>query len=405
MSDLQILTRVYEQVQQIALIRDEKLLEYHENKLNTSGTLVGSIYLGRVERVLKDLGAAFVEIGLDKKGFLPILESDSFQKINNQPLITGQDIVVQVKKDPVGDKGAFLTRDILLSGQYIMLMPNNRFIGVSKRITDRDQIAVLKAKGIALSKQQFGMIMRANALYCSDDELQEELQRLCNQWKQTIQNAFCRKSPILLFGSQSIVSRIAEDYCGRNTIQVFCSRDMNLSGLPLACAVHKCDAETLNKMWASLGIDKQLKSACKKEVIVPNGPRLVIDECEALTVIDVNSAQNVFSTNGSLAYEENLIAVEAIAQQIQLRNLSGIIIVDFINMQNERENQQIHAAMEKALSNDRTKTVVHGFTSLGLLEITRKRMGNSLLHTFGKSCSKCGGSGYSMEHVSHREER
>lgn len=394
MSDLQILARSFGQCTAAALIQNGTLLEYHEESTGETETLVGSVRIGRVERVLKDLGAAFVDIGLSKNGFLPIRESDSFQQLNPSALLTGSDVVVQIKKDPVGGKGAFLTRDVVLPGQYVMIMPYNRYIGVSKRIQDANQIAALKEKGKKIAKQQFGIVMRANSLYCSDDDACEEAQALWQRWSKAVQNASCQKSPAVLLSNHSVLSRMAEDYCGRHGVEVFCSEQTDVSSLPENCTVTFLDEEALQQKWSALRIEKQLQAALSKEIKIADGPVLVFDECEALTAIDVNSGKDVFSTEGDLAFRENMAAVKEVARQIQLRNLSGIIIVDFINMQTEQEKQAVLTAMEAALQNDRTKTVIHGFTSLGLLEITRKRMSNSLLRTCGERCTACNGTGH-----------
>jgi len=353
----------------IALLQDGRLLEYYQEAADADH-VVGSVLVGRVERVLPDIKAAFVRIGQPLNGFLPLREAESFhQTCANAPLMSGQDILVQVKKAPKGGKGAFLTRDIALPGQSVLLMPQNRFVGLSKRIDSAEDRQRAKRLGENIAQGRFGVIMRHAALFMSEDEVREEAEALWAEWQDISQRAICTKAPALMRTEPSMADVLCRDYGARHEI-----------------AVEEASMDS--------SVESQLKAALARRVELPDGGSLVIDEREALQTIDLNSGRNVKSQEGkSLALEENLRAVPEIARQIRLRNLSGIILVDFIDMDTEAERQQVLEAMEQAVADDRVKNVIHGFTRLGLLEMTRKRTGDSLRELLTMPCKACGESG------------
>lgn len=353
----------------IALLQDGRLLEYYQEAADAD-RVVGSVLVGRVERVLPDIKAAFVRIGQPLNGFLPLREAESFhQTCGNAPLMSGQEILVQVKKAPKGGKGAFLTRDIALPGQSVLLMPQNRFVGLSKRIENAEDRQRAKRLGESITQGRFGVIMRHAALFMAENEVREEAEALWAEWQEISQKAACIKAPALMRTEPSMAEVLCRDYGARHEITVE-------------------EAPMDNHM------ESQVKAALARRVELLDGGSLVIDEREALQTIDLNSGRNVKSQEGkSLALEENLRAVPEIARQIRLRNLSGIILVDFIDMDTEAERQQVLQAMEQAVADDRVKNVIHGFTRLGLLEMTRKRTGDSLRDLRTAPCKACGESG------------
>ena len=358
------------QHKEVALLHNGILMEfYRENE----ATLVGAVILGRVERVLPDVRAAFVRIGQPLNGFLPLKETESYHRTSgSEPLMSGQEILVQVKKDPKGGKGAFLTRDIALPGQYMLLMPKNRFVGLSKRIDSEEERRQAKALGERISGNRFGIIVRHAALFASEQEVRQEAETLWDAWRQLEQNASCAKAPLLMHHEASMQEILLRDYSARHEMVV--SEELQL--------------------WDKYRVKEQLTQALKRRVELPGGGSLVIDEREALQTIDVNSGSSVKAAEGmSLPLEENLKAVAEIARQIRLRNLSGIILVDFIDMDTEAERQQVLSAMQEATRDDRVKTVIHGFTRLGLLEMTRKRTSDSLREALTIPCAVCGGAG------------
>ena len=377
---MQIMVRQKGQQTETALLLNGQLLEY-DLRDDDRQSLVGTLMLGRVERVLPDIKAAFVNIGRSLNGFLPIGESDSFHALNGKaPLITDHEVIVQVKKDEKGGKGAFLTRDIALPGQYVLLMPMSRFVGVSKRIEDPQEHAAARQLGKAIAGDRFGVIVRHAALSARKEAVLQEAEELYQRWQEATAHVAHVKAPAILMQESPFHERLARDYGARYEVSTLVEEDTN--------------PEALDALWRGARIPQQLQEALARKVILPGGASLVIDEREALHTVDVNSGGNVTTIVGtSLALSQNLAAVPEIARQIRLRNLSGIILVDFIDMDTTDEQAQVAAALEEVLSSDRTKVVLHGFTSLGLMELTRKRTGPSLREMLTKPCKHCGGTG------------
>ena len=364
-----LFTKVDEGKRSVALMEDSTLLEFYQEDDNVDG-IVGTIYLGRVERVLPDVKAAFVKIGLKQNGFLPIKESESFHRSpeGNKPLMSGEQVLVQAKKAPKGGKGAFLTRDIALPGQYVLVMPCNRFVGLSKRIEDNGEREYAKNLGRKIAADRFGVIVRHAALFVSEHEVQLEADALFALWNDLSRKAEVMKAPAVMHTEAPIAEILARDYSAR----------------------HKVEQSDDFELWHQFDIERQLKEAIGRRVELKGGGSLIIDEREALQTIDVNSGSAVKAASDmSLALEENLRAVPEIARQIRLRNLSGIILVDFIDMETDAEREKVRLAMETAIADDRVKNVIHGFTRLGLLEMTRKRTGDSLRDLLTTPCSKC----------------
>lgn len=378
---MQILVREAGERTETALMTGGKLLEYDLRDAKQQ-SLVGTLFLGRVERVLPDIKAAFVNIGRSLNGFLPIRESDSFHALNGKaPLVTDHEIIVQVKKDEKGGKGAFLTRDITLPGQYLLLMPMSRFVGVSKRIEDPAQHAAAKALGKQIAADRFGVIVRHAALTARKEAVLQEAEELFQLWQDTTAYVQHTKAPAVLMEDVPYHQILARDYSARYEVSV-------LTG-------QQTTPDNLDALWQGSRIPQQLKEALMRNVVLPGGASLVIDEREALHTIDVNSGGNVTAHEGqTLALTQNLAAIPEIARQIRLRNLSGIVLIDFIDMDTADEHQQVAKALAEALGNDRIKTVLHGFTSLGLMELTRKRTGPSLREMLTQPCKHCGGTGY-----------
>lgn len=381
---MQILVRHRGTETETALLLNGCLLEY-DLRNEDRQSLVGTLMLGRVERVLPDIKAAFVNIGRSLNGFLPIRESDSFHAFNGKaPLVTDHEVIVQVKKDEKGGKGAFLTRDVALPGQYVLLMPMSRFVGVSKRIEDPQEHAAAKELGKAIAGDRFGVIVRHAALTARKEAVRQEAEELYQRWLEATNHVAQVKAPAVLMQEIPFHERLARDYGARYEVSTASDEEMN--------------PETMEALWQGARIPRQLKEAISRKVFLPGGASLVIDEREALHTIDVNSGGNVTaSEDQSLALSQNLAAVPEIARQIRLRNLSGIILVDFIDMDTADEQSQVAHALEEALSSDRTKVVLHGFTSLGLMELTRKRTAPSLREMLTNPCKHCAGTGFIHE--------
>lgn len=377
----------------IALLDETRLLEFYQEDTGAQ-SLVGSVFLGRVERVLPDVKAAFVKLGLRQNGFLPLREAESYHRTSGSAsLMTGQDVLVQVKKDPRGEKGAFLTRDIGLPGQYVLLMPKNRFVGLSRRVTGEEDRARAQALGRRIADGRFGLIVRHAALFAPVAEAQAEAEALWQMWCEIEQHAQYVKAPALLHQEPSMISVLLRDYAARHPIEVL-SRLEPPETPPQGVTWRTLTGVEMEAAWSAARVEKQVDEALCRRVPLPGGGSLIIDEREALTTIDVNSGSAVTAAGGeTLAVEENLRAAAEAARQIRLRNLSGILLIDFIDMQSDADRGRVLAAMEQAASDDRVKTVIHGFTSLGLLEMTRKRTRDTLSDTLTQPCDACHATG------------
>ena len=323
------------------------LTEYiQEDASQQYGDIVG----GRVERLMPGIGCAFVNIGRKKDGFLPLDEmSRSFE---GEKLKSGVFIPVQIRKEETGNKGAFLTRDLTLAGRTVLLMPLNRHIGISSRITDEEERKRLRETGEEIADGETGLVLRTAAREAGTEEIAEEVRSLAEEWqriREQIRTGF--KAGEVLF-HQDPVKQMIRDY-----------ESMGIQG--------RKETEVL-----SAEMQRQLRESESRMVRIPNGGNIVIDRCEAMTVIDVNSASSGIKGKPEASYTEiNLAACETIAAQIRLRNLAGIIMIDFIDMKEEADRQKVAEKLAEVMKRDRRKTVIHGWTRLGIMEMTRKRTG------------------------------
>ena len=323
------------------------LTEYiQEDASQQYGDIVG----GRVERLMPGIGCAFVNIGRKKDGFLPLDEmSRSFE---GEKLKSGVFIPVQIRKEETGNKGAFLTRDLTLAGRTVLLMPLNRHIGISSRITDEEERKRLRETGEEIADGETGLVLRTAAREAGTEKIAEEVRSLAEEWqriREQIRTGF--KAGEVLF-HQDPVKQMIRDY-----------ESMGIQG--------RKETEAL-----SAEMQRQLRESESRMVRIPNGGNIVIDRCEAMTVIDVNSASSGIKGKPEASYTEiNLAACETIAAQIRLRNLAGIIMIDFIDMKEEADRQKVAEKLAEVMKRDRRKTVIHGWTRLGIMEMTRKRTG------------------------------
>ena len=340
---------IYETPEAWALCEDDCLAEYIP-RCDAGGA--DSIYIGKVDRIMKGLDCAFVDIGRSRSGFLPLHEnSRTFQ---GEELRSGAWIPVQVKKEETGEKGAFLTRDLSLAGTWVILMPMNRFVGVSKKIRDEDTVLRLKEAGRRISDGQFGLVMRESSAGVQEEDLRTETEELLAEWKKLEQIIpETRKAGVIR--QETALQRLIHDYQGKGGLEI-----RKTERLP----------EPLKE---------QLRNALKRKVELKHGGNLVFDECEAMHVIDVNTASRDSRSGKEMTIlETNLEACDVLALQMRLRNLSGIILIDFVDMDREEDREAVQERLQEALARDRIKTVVHGWTRLGLIEMTRRRTGITL---------------------------
>ena len=349
-----------------AVTEDGVLVEYIPDDLTDQ---CGDILLGRTDRVMPGMNCMFVDIGRKKSGFLPMDEnSESF---TGGKIHSGDRILLQIKKEETGSKGAFLTRDITLPGSLVILMPMNRYIGVSNRISDEGTREKLRKTGLEIADGRFGLVMRNSAEGAEISTIRQEAEMLYEVWQGIMNKAAQGGKPGRVLLSGNTAERLREDY----------AKD----GVDEILTVTEADNQVM----------RQLRLASERTIRLHGGGNIVVDRCEAMTVIDINTASFTGGeSKDRTILETNLEACEVIAQQVRLRNLSGIILIDFIDMNEERDRSLVSERLKECFARDRIKTVIHGWTSLGLIEMTRKRTRAALCDNLLETCSACGGTGY-----------
>lgn len=366
-----------------ALVEDGHLCEYWKQDESEA---FGQIIKGRVERIVPGMKAAFLNIGQEKNGFLPLDEGGG-----PLPLQCGQEILVQIKKAAQGTKGAFLSRDVSLAGQYVLYLPLTDRVGVSKRVTDEEQRNKLHLLGCTLKAVGCGLVMRQNALDASVEDINAEIQTLNALWESVQKQLSLQNAPAGITMKDTRAHRLWKDYAGR--LSGLVTDDVgtyNEFSQLCNCQMYSGDTD----LFDLYGVSKQIAQALNKKVWLKSGGYLIIDPCEALTVIDVNTGK----FTGKKLLEEtlfklNLEACQTIARQVRLRGLAGILIIDFIDMTEEKHREQIIGALTEAFKEDHQKTVLHGFTSLGLMEMTRKKDQPPLHQWLAVPCPRCNGTG------------
>lgn len=373
-----------------ALIEDGALCEYHVYERDHDVSLAGTILKGRVDRIVPGMDAAFIQLGLEKNGFLPLKEVPGFTKKSpvKQPLQTGQEILVQVKKDPSGDKGAYLTRDITFPGTYVIYLPLDSFVGVSQRVKNDIEREELLKLAHELVPEGTGLVMRSSALHVDQESIRSEIATLQEAWQHVQDNYPQKNAPHILYQNPDPFRELIRDYPVHKIDRVITNQmDLKIPGISVS---YSQDANLL----MVFGITSQVEKALNRKVWLKSGGFLVIDICEAMTVIDVNSGK----FTGTKLLEETIFklnkeACAEVARQIRLRGLGGILLIDFIDMQSEQHRQAVLETLQSELSKDRVKTVVHGFTSLGIMECTRKKTRIPLHQVLTDQCPRCMGSG------------
>lgn len=378
---------------EIAVAEDGRLVEY---LLDDGASVAEAVYLGRVERVVPGMKAAFVDIGGEKNGFLPLEERS--RSVQLPPLRDGQRVLVQVKKDAQGVKGAYLTQDISLCGEYVIVMPRNRYIGVSARIEDENLRESMKKLGQAIAGGNFGLVMRAGAQGAEEADIRGEAEELMARWEEISKAAPTAHAPSMIHRPRTPMDSLLDDYLPRGVDGVVTNDEdvaRQLSDI-LPVTVTKEDP------MAASGMAAQRDRALRRHVWLDSGGSLVIDRCEAMTVIDVNTAK--FTGKRDLAdtiFQLNLEACGEIARQVRLRNLSGIILIDMIDMDGEEQRARVLERLNECFAADRVKTVIHGFTSLGLIEMTRKKSRRPLEDDWTLPCPRCQGAGRVLKEENH----
>ncbi|WP_133405678.1 ribonuclease G [Parashewanella tropica] len=395
----------------VALIEDGSLQEVHIERRTKRG-LVGNIYKGKISRVLPGMQAAFVDIGLDKAAFLHAsdivphtecvaeVEKGNFVVRDIAELVKqGQFIMVQVVKDPLGTKGARLTTDITLPSRYLVFMPGASHVGVSQRIefSERER---LKAIAEPFVDEDGGFIIRTAAEGVGEEELKQDAAFLRRVWEKVTERRR-RKGACLLYQDLPLQVRIVRDFAGANLEKVRVDAQRIYEELvqfasefmpQIADKIEHYDGS--EPIFELYDVENESKRALERKVELKSGGYLIIDQTEAMTTIDINTGAFVGRRNlEETIFNTNLEATKAIARQLRLRNLGGIIIIDFIDMINEDHKQRVLNSLQTNLDKDKVKTSISGFSGLGLVEMTRKRTRESLEHVLCEPCNVCQGSG------------
>ncbi len=390
---------------QIAVLEDGVLVEHYVNKRESS-SLMGDVFLGRVQNVLPSMEAAFVDIGKGRNAVLYAGEVN-FEGLEGQPkriehaLKSGQSVLVQVTKDPVGHKGARLTSQISLPGRYLVYVPEGSMTGISRKLPDTER-ARLKAILKKVVPEDAGVIIRTAAEGASEAELAADVARLAKQWEAIQKKAKSASAPALLHGEPDLTIRVVRDIFNSDFTSLVVAGDAAWTEVSEYVDSAAPDLRDRVSQWtneqdvfAAHRIDEQILKALDRKVWLPSGGSLVIDRTEAMTVVDVNTGK--FTGQGGNLEEtvtrNNLEAAEEIVRQLRLRDIGGIIVVDFIDMVLESNRELVLRRLVECLGRDRTKHQVAEVTSLGLVQMTRKKIGQGLLEAFSHSCEHCNGRG------------
>ncbi len=409
--------QVREEFTQVAMLEGRSLIEHYVSRPADDETQIhGNIYLGRVQNVLPGMEAAFVDIGTQKNAVLyrgdvqfdkdDVVEQGPDPRIE-QVLKSRQMILCQVTKNPIAAKGGRLTQEVSLPGRFVVLIPDSRTYGISKRLPEGER---RRLRGILdrIKPEQHGIIVRTAAENATEHELTTDLTRLIEQWNEIRAKAEKASSPTLLYREPPLAVRVireefSSDYRGividdaalfeevRDYIGAF--------NPEFADRIELYDAEKEGlPLFEQHRVHEQLRKALDRKVWLPSGGSLIIEHTEALTVIDVNTGKNVGKSNlEETVFHNNLEAADEIARQLRLRDIGGIIVIDFIDMEIRENRRKVLEAFKDALSRDKTRTQVFEISELGLVEMTRKRIGEGLLTNFADPCVTCEGRGVMID--------
>jgi ribonuclease E len=408
---------------QIAMLEGRSLVEHYVSRAaDDTNQIDGNVYRGRVQNVLPGMEAAFVDIGIPKNAVLyrgdvrydrDDIEggggggSSAAQPRIEDVLKAGQTIMCQVTKNPIGAKGARLTQEVSLPGRFAVLVPNSSAFGISKRLGDNERRRLRRIID-EVKPAGHGMIVRTAAEGVSADELQRDVETLLEQWKAIEAASKKSDAPGLLYREPELSVRILREELNAEYRGVVIDdralfeqvRDYVRAVSPeLSDRVEYYDpVEEGLPIFERYHVHEQLHKALDRKVWLPSGGSLIIERTEALTVIDVNTGKNVGKTNlEETVYRNNLEAAEEVARQLRLRDIGGIIVIDFIDMEIRENRDKVAAALRNALARDKTRTQVFDISELGLVEMTRKRISEGLLETLSTECAVCGGRGVTLD--------
>ena len=383
-----------------AVLENKKVTDFF---IHRGEVLLGDVYLATVDNILPSIDAAFVNVGTDKMGFLHAQDVMGKGTLKEK-LSPKQKLVVQVVKEPTGHKGPRVTTEISLPGRFLVLMPNEPGVSVSKKIENSKERARLKAIINLIKPVGVGVIIRTEAEGQSEADIQEDLEILLEKWNNIITSAETLTPPNLIYRDQDLLYRVIREACTDDVKEIIVDTPFALNRVQTILQnwhISKGVQVTLYKgtepLLIAMDIHKEIKAALNVKVNMPSGGYLFIQQTEALTVIDVNSGKFISSaTQDETILKTNIEAVHEIARQLRLRNIGGMVIVDFIDMMSRADKLAMMEELEIALEPDKAKPQIGQLSDLGLVELTRHRQGQSLSEIFTKKCPHCQGSGYSM---------
>lgn len=421
----EILIRVEPEETAVAVLEDQQLVEiYFERSMNQR--LAGNFYKGIVENVLPGMQAAFVDIGLEKNSFLYVEEAapqrygddegeGAQQRYSiGEVLKEGQEIIVQIVKEPIGTKGARVTTHFTLPGRYVVLMPTVDYVGVSRRIESEGERERLKKLAEEIKPEGMGLIVRTVAEGMSQEEFTADIKILIKLWKKIQNKAAHTSAPQLIHKDVDLTQRMVRDNFTEDVDRMLVNSNdvhekvLDVLDITAPQLKNRVILRDVKDIFSLYDVPAQMEKALKRKVWLKCGGYIIIDEMEALTAIDVNTGKYVGTTNlADTVLKTNLEAAVEIARQLRVRNIGGIIIIDFIDMGSTEHQSQVLLLLENELKKDKTKTNILGLTQLGLLEMTRKKVRQGLSSVLQRDCPYCEGKGrvLSEENVSLKAKK
>ena len=402
----QMLVRVLPHQTQVVVLEGALLVEHYVHRSDQE-SLVGNVYVGKVRSVLPGLEAAFIDIGAEKNGVVYAGDLNSGRRTHGKGprierlLKTGKHLLVQVDKDAMGGKGPRLTSQISLAGRHVVLSPRSNMTGISRRLPDKER-ARLRQIIESVRPKGYGIIVRTAAAGASRADIARDLDRLVALWRQIEQSGERGSAPRAVHREPSLLIRVIREHFTHDFRRLLIDDKASHEALvryleevapELVSRVHLSrDGE--QKLFERFQVEDQLRRALDRQVWLPSGGHLVIDRTEALTVIDVNTGKFVGKANlEDTVLHNNLEAAEEIGRQLRLRDIGGIIVIDFIDMEVRKNREAVLSRLRETLSRDKTTTQVHAVSTLGLVEMTRKNVSSGLVESFSDACPTCRGRG------------
>ena len=385
--------------QKTAVLEEDKLVELFIED-NTLDKKVSNIYRGIVKKVLPGIDACFVDIGFEKMAYLQMKKDSSIK--------AGQEILVQVNKEEIGTKGAKLNLEISIAGRYLVYIPSNDRVTISNKITEEKERFRLKKIAKSINTENLGLIIRTEAAGCSKEELEKDIKELKQQYENILKEYKLGMGPKLLYKSLDVSSKYVKDNVN-DSVDKIITNDIkkyeelkNILKYINVDYINKLVLEENKDVFDLYKVNNQIQKALNKKVWLKSGGYLIIEKTEALTVIDVNTGKFTGSLKlDETVYKTNLEAASEIARQLKLRDIGGIIIVDFIDMHKQKNKDELIKILKKELQKDKRKSEVLGMTRLGLVEIARRREKESIDTYYVSECYECEGKGntYSINHI------